>query len=96
MGTMYLTCVLFVAIVLGGEPGVHALAADTDGVGGQEEIAGVWLAPDTLARAWAAGLRPRERLDDNDGHGFFGALADSLVTGPALTNVTGFRAILIV
>ena len=86
---------LSLGIALGREPGVHALAADTDGVDGQEEIAGAWLAPDTLARAWAAGLRPRERLDDNDGRGFFGALADSLVTGPTLTNVNDFRAILI-
>jgi hydroxypyruvate reductase len=32
---------------------------------------------------------------DNDGHGFFQALGDSLVTGPTLTNVNDFRAILI-
>ena len=74
---------------------MHALAADTDGVDGQEEIAGAWLAPDTLARAWAVGMNPRERLDDNDGHGFFGALGDALVTGPTLTNVNDFRAILV-
>ena len=86
---------LSLAIALHGEPGVHALAADTDGVDGQEEIAGALLAPDTLARAWALGMKPRERLDDNDGHGFFEALGDSVVTGPTLTNVNDFRAIVI-
>jgi glycerate 2-kinase len=77
-----------------GHPRIHALAGDTDGVDGQEEIAGAVLGPDTLARAWAAGIRPR-RLADNDGHGFFEALGDSVVTGPTLTNVNDFRAILV-
>ena len=71
------------------------MAGDTDGVDGQEEIAGAFAAPDTLARAWAQGIRPRDRLDDNDGHGFFEVLGDALVTGPTLTNVNDFRAILI-
>ena len=85
------------SLVLGlrGAPGVYALAGDTDGVDGQEEIAGAIATPDTLARAWAMGIRPLDSLDDNDGHGFFGMLGDSLVTGPTLTNVNDFRAILI-
>lgn len=86
---------LSLAIALRGEPGIHALAGDTDGVDGQEEIAGAVLAPDTLARAGARGIKPRERLDDNDAHGFFEALGDSVVTGPTLTNVNDFRAIVI-
>jgi len=86
---------LSLGIALNGEPAIHALAGDTDGIDGQEEIAGALLAPDSLARARALGLRPRERLDDNDGHGFFEALGDSVVTGPTLTNVNDFRAILI-
>ena len=53
------------------------------------------MAPDTLARAWQRGLKPRAHLDDNDGHGFFEALGDSVITGPTLTNVNDFRAILI-
>jgi glycerate 2-kinase len=84
---------LSLAIALDGAPGIDAIAADTDGVDGQEEIAGAFIAPDSLARAWALGMRPKDRLADNDGHGFFGALGDSLVTGPTLTNVNDFRAV---
>ena len=86
---------LALAIAINGEAGIHAIAGDTDGVDGQEEIAGALLTPDTLARAWAQGLKPRERLDDNDGHGFFEALGDAVITGPTLTNVNDFRAIVI-
>ncbi|MCB1928305.1 MAG: glycerate kinase [Rhodocyclaceae bacterium] len=86
---------LSLAIALEGQAGTWALAGDTDGVDGVEEIAGALIAPDTLARAWSAGIDPRARLDENDGHGFFEALADSVVTGPTLTNVNDFRAILV-
>jgi glycerate 2-kinase len=86
---------LSLAIALDGHSGIYALAGDTDGVDGQEEIAGACIAPDSLARAWSLGLRPRDMLANNDGHGFFGALGDSVVTGPTLTNVNDFRAILI-
>jgi hydroxypyruvate reductase len=86
---------LALGIALDGLPGVWAIAGDTDGVDGAEEIAGAVLKPDTLARAWALGINPRTSLDNNDGHGFFQALADSVVTGPTLTNVNDFRAIVI-
>lgn len=86
---------LALAIALDGAPGIYALAGDTDGVDGMEEIAGAVMTPDTLARAWAQGIKPRDALDDNDGHGFFQALGDSVVTGPTLTNVNDFRAILV-
>ena len=86
---------LSLGISLDGFEGVYALAGDTDGVDGVEEIAGAYLAPDSLQRAWAKGIHPKETLADNDGHGFFSALGDSIVTGPTLTNVNDFRAILI-
>jgi glycerate 2-kinase len=88
-------CLLSLAIGLDGAAGVHALMADTDGVDGREDIAGALLGPHTLARARAAGLDARAALADNDGHGFFGALGDAVVTGPTLTNVNDFRAVLI-
>ncbi|HEX4510718.1 MAG TPA: MOFRL family protein, partial [Burkholderiaceae bacterium] len=86
---------LSLALTLDQRGGVWALAGDTDGVDGQDEIAGAVLSPDTLARAHALGLRPRERLDDNDAHAFFETLGDSVVTGPTRTNVNDFRAVLV-
>jgi hydroxypyruvate reductase len=86
---------LSLALALDGMPDVWAVAADTDGVDGMEEIAGAFLTPDTLKRAVAAGIRPAEALQNNDGHGFFSALGDSLITGPTLTNVNDFRAVYI-
>jgi hydroxypyruvate reductase len=82
-------------LALDGLPGVFALAGDTDGVDGAEDIAGALLTPDTIFRARAMGLSPRAALDDNDGHGFFQALGDSVITGPTLTNVNDFRTILV-
>ncbi|WP_374508915.1 glycerate kinase [Niveibacterium sp.] len=86
---------LSLGLALAGEPRVYALAGDTDGVDGMVDIAGAMLAPDTLRRARAQGLRPQASLDDNDAHAFFGALGDAVVTGPTLTNVNDLRAILI-
>eukprot|EP01037_Dinobryon_pediforme_P034781 gene34781-40861_t len=86
---------LALAVALKGLPKVHAVAGDTDGVDGLEEIAGAFIAPDTQERARALGINLAERLDDNDGHAVFEALGDQLITGPTLTNVNDFRAILI-
>ncbi|MBI2720446.1 MAG: glycerate kinase [Rhizobiales bacterium] len=86
---------LALAVTLAGEGNIHALAADTDGVDGMEEIAGAIVTPDTLARARNLGLDPVARLEDNDAHSFFEALGDQVVTGPTQTNVNDFRAILI-
>lgn len=86
---------LALALALRGEAGIHALAGDTDGVDGQEEIAGALISPDTLARARTLGLQARQHLDDNNAHAFFEALGDGVITGPTLTNVNDFRAILI-
>jgi glycerate 2-kinase len=86
---------LSLAIALEGHERIHALAGDTDGVDGQEEIAGAYMSPDSLARARALGLNPRDMLGENDAHRFFSALGDSVITGPTLTNVNDFRAILV-
>ncbi|MTV30343.1 DUF4147 domain-containing protein [Rhodoblastus acidophilus] len=86
---------LSLGLALEGMPGVYALAGDTDGVDGAEEIAGALLTPDSLARARVLGISPRGALEANDGHGFFQSLGDSVVTGPTLTNVNDFRAILV-
>ncbi len=84
------------AIALQGEPGVHVLAADTDGIDGIEDNAGALVGPDTLARGAALGLKARDALDANDAWRWFAALGDLVVTGPTYTNVNDFRAVLIV
>jgi glycerate 2-kinase len=86
---------LTLAVALGDLDGVHALAGDTDNVDGIEEIAGALLTPDSLKRTWERGMNPRSFLDKNDAHGFFQALGDTVITGPTLTHVNDFRAILI-
>jgi hydroxypyruvate reductase len=86
---------LSLALELKGRASVFALAGDTDGVDGAEEVAGAIITPDTLSRAAALGIDARARLVDNDGHGFFEALGDQVITGPTLTNVNDFRAVLI-
>ncbi|HEX3574373.1 MAG TPA: glycerate kinase [Rhodopila sp.] len=89
------TFLLGLAIALGGMQGVWAVAGDTDGVDGMDEIAGALLTPDTLSRAKAKGIDARAMLAAHDSHGFFGALGDLIITGPTLTNVNDIRTILI-
>lgn len=86
---------LALAIALRGQPRIHAIACDTDGIDGTEDNAGALAAPDTLGRALAAGLDPAAMLANNDGYSLFSALGDLLVTGPTRTNVNDFRAILV-
>ncbi|MEM1428675.1 MAG: glycerate kinase [Pseudomonadota bacterium] len=86
---------LALALALEGAPGIHAIACDTDGVDGAAEVAGAVIAPETLARAAAAGVDAAASLAENDAHSFFAALGDQVVPGPTLTNVNDFRAILI-
>lgn len=86
---------LSLAIALGGASGIHALACDTDGVDGAAEVAGAMVTPDTLAKARAKGIDPQVSLTKNDAHSFFAAINAQVITGPTLTNVNDFRAILI-
>ena len=86
---------LALAIALQGAPGIHALACDTDGVDGAAEVAGAVIGPETLAAARNLGLDPAAALANNDAHSFFAALGSQVITGPTLTNVNDFRAILV-
>jgi hydroxypyruvate reductase len=83
------------ALALQGQAGVWALAADTDGIDGVQDNAGAWVAPDTLTRAKALGLKLERHLDRNDAYGYFQALGDLVITGPTHTNVNDFRVLLI-
>ncbi len=86
---------LALAIALNGDPRIAAIACDTDGIDGSEDNAGAIVTADTLARAAALGIDPQAMLENNDGYGFFEALGDLVVSGPTLTNVNDFRAVLI-
>ncbi|MBS1301139.1 glycerate kinase [Loktanella sp. SALINAS62] len=86
---------LAAAIALNGHPRVHLIACDTDGVDGAAEVAGAYVGPDTLDRAASCGVDAGAALDRNDAHTFFAAVADQIITGPTLTNVNDFRALLI-
>ncbi len=83
---------LALALALDGAPGIHAIACDTDGVDGAAEVAGAIIGPETLK-----GHRDdaERALASNDAHGFFGRIGAQVVTGPTLTNVNDFRAILV-
>jgi glycerate 2-kinase len=86
---------LALAIALAGEPGIFALAADSDGIDGTEDAAGAIATPDTLARARAANIDPRSCLAAHDSYSFFAGIGDLIRTGPTGTNVNDIRAILI-
>lgn len=86
---------LALALALGGADGIHALACDTDGVDGAAEVAGAIIGPETLSSAAARQVDPRQALLTNDAHSFFSAIGAQVVTGPTLTNVNDFRAILV-
>lgn len=86
---------LALAKTLDGAPNISAIACDTDGVDGMEEVAGAIVDPETPARAKAAGVSLEDALACHDGHGFFAATGDQVITGPTLTNVNDFRAVLV-
>ena len=86
---------LGLALALQGQANVWGLAADTDGIDGIEDNAGAFVAPDTLARAQALGMKLDSHLERNDAYGYFSALSDLVLTGPTYTNVNDFRALLI-
>jgi hydroxypyruvate reductase len=86
---------LALSLALDGHPGIHALAADTDGIDGTKDAAGALAGPDTLDRARGLGLDPRAMLEAHDSGALFAALGDALVTGPTRTNINDFRAILV-
>jgi hydroxypyruvate reductase len=86
---------LALGLDLAGLDGVHALAADTDGIDGTEDNAGAYLAPDSIARAERTGLSAKRLAANNDSYSFFSVLGDLVVTGPTRTNVNDYRAILV-
>jgi len=89
------TFLLSLAIELNASSGVYAIAADTDGIDGSESNAGAVIEPTSLALGDAASQSARACLDRDDAWGFFSAIDGLVTTGPTLTNVNDYRAILI-
>lgn len=83
------------AIALQGEPGIWALAGDSDGIDGTDNAAGAIVTPDTLARAEAAGFNPQVTLQGHDSYSLFAATGDLVCTGPTLTNVNDIRIVMV-
>ena len=86
---------LSLAIALNGHPGIHALAVDTDGIDGTEDAAGAVIGPDFLERAQTKGLDGTVYLRNHDSYSLFEATGDLIRTGPTLTNVNDFRAVVV-
>ncbi len=78
------------ALALNGTQNIHAIACDTDGVDGAAEVAVAVIGPYTPLGSLAA-----RRLTNNDAHSYFAQVGEQVTTGPTLTNVNDFRAILI-
>jgi len=86
---------LSLAIELAGTRKVYALACDTDGVDGLENNAGAIVEPDSLYRAEQLGINPVTLLANNDTHTFFKQIGDLVITNPTRTNVSDYRAIMV-
>lgn len=86
---------LSAAITLEEQNGIHVLACDTDGVDGAAEVAGAYAGPETFERARERSVDPKRALENNDAHSFFQQIDGQVITGPTLTNVNDFRAMLI-
>jgi glycerate 2-kinase len=86
---------LALAVRLGGLTRVSAIAGDTDGIDGTEDNAGAWIDSGVLAQAGEKGIDAAAYLARHDAYSFFAALDRLVVTGPTLTNVNDFRAILV-
>jgi glycerate 2-kinase len=86
---------LALTLQLQGRAGISAIACDTDGIDGSEDNAGAWTDAATLVQSKAKGLAAAEFLANNDAYSYFAALDRLVVTGPTLTNVNDFRAILV-
>lgn len=80
---------------IAGQAGIHALAADTDGIDGTEDNAGAFADGTTVERLRATGGDAAPLLEAHDAWTAFCLTDDLFRPGPTGTNVNDFRAILI-
>lgn len=75
--------------------GVHALAADTDGIDGSQDNAGAFADGTSVGRMRGKGIDAKALLARNDSWTAFHAAGDLFAPGPTGTNVNDFRGILV-
>lgn len=83
------------ALGIDGFSGIHALAADTDGIDGSEDNAGAFADGTSVARMRAGGVDAKAMLAGNNAWTAFHSVGDLFVPGPTGTNVNDLRAILV-
>jgi hydroxypyruvate reductase len=86
---------LALAAEINGIKGISALACDTDGIDGSEDVAGAFIDATTIARASEKKISIEKHLRHNDCYNFFKQLDDLIITGPTHTNVNDFRVIMV-
>ena len=75
--------------------GCWGIAVDSDGVDGNQPVAGAWFCPDTMFKAKRNGLDPKTYLSRFDSHNFFSLLDQQIILEPTNTNVNDIRIIFI-
>jgi hydroxypyruvate reductase len=73
---------------------VAVLSAGTDGIDGNSPAAGAVADGETLARAQAAGLDPRDAFQRSDAYTFFKRLDDAIIPGPTGNNLRDLRVLI--
>ena len=80
---------------IGQTAGISAIACDTDGIDGIEDNAGAYFDAGIFRNPKFQSLKIADFLANNDAYNYFSALQSLVNTGPTLTNVNDFRAIII-
>jgi glycerate 2-kinase len=73
---------------------IAVLSAGTDGIDGNSPAAGAVADGETLARALAVGLDPRDAFERSDAYTFFDRLGDAIITGPTGNNLRDLRILI--
>jgi glycerate 2-kinase len=73
---------------------IAVLSAGTDGIDGNSPAAGAVADGETLARALAVGLDPRDAFQRSDAYTFFNRLDDAIIIGPTGNNLRDLRVLI--
>lgn len=86
---------LVVAQALQDEARWALLSAGTDGIDGPTDAAGAFVDGDSIKRAHAKGVDPRQALHNNDSYSLFAALGELFYPGQTGTNVMDIKIALL-